>query len=456
MHSGHSKSFEKTPHRMPSNSSMGGWSKETYLSPKSQPRMPRRHPSPSPDRQQVPPKPRESDYSTENKSSASRKSSKSNKSILANSDLTTSSVLCLSSSEDEDDEEPVKKKPSVPAIPRESVTTYGEFEPEICTASAAQATKGRAVKRVDLHRQPSNSMKGGTMLRSPTIHHNPSMSSAGRSSYADRKIAPRRSSGIPTISEPNILSTNNFPVPGGGHPPLSAQEIRRRSRVIAVTRQEEDLLEAMRQRKGKVTPSLFNESRYSQHTDHSHPLPTSNPPPKNTHNLNHNHASGPDSDQGSMLFAPSRDSLNSTDVSFLRLSASIPSRTDEGAAHTDKDGLPSSQGAASDAEQKTINSYASPRASLVYSESSPSTSATSPLTPTLPIHRFSTLSTQSRPPSHPLPAVPSNDQHRHSRRRTDSSEAIVLGEETDDTKENDEFPIWALGWSNDQSVTTVH
>lgn len=239
---------------------------------------------------------------------------------------------------------------------------------------------------------------------------------------------------------------------------MSAKEIRRRSRVIAVTRQEEDLLEAMRLRKGKVTRSLFNESRYSQHTDHSHPLPTSNPLPKITHNLNDNHASGPDPDQGSMLFAQSRDSLNSTDVSFLCLSASIPSpsRTDEGAAHTDKDGLPSSQGTASDAEQKTINSYASPRTSLVYSESSPSTSATSPLTPTLPIHRFSTLSTQSQPPSHPPPAVPSNDQRRHSRRRTDSSEAIVLGEETDDTKENDEFPIWALGWSNDQSVTTVH
>lgn len=462
--SSYSKRSDGSPYRM----SSGGWSKETYLSPKSRPQVPQRPPgrlSPSPDRRPGLPRP---SHSADNKSFASKKSTKSSGSLLASSDLSTSSVLCLSSSDDEDDDDTPRNssKPSATPIPRESVTTYGDFEPEICTASAAQATQGRAVKRVDLHRQLSASMGGGTMLRSPTIHRNPSMSSAGRSSSAGRReVSQQRSSGIPTISEPNKLSTDRFPAPAGGNAVLSAKEISRRSRVISVTRQEETLLEAMRQRKGKVTPSLFHEARYSQNTTHSHPLPTSNPAAvvaaaaaKETTRTAATTNPPADSDQGGT--PPSRDSQYSAEMSFLRLSASIQSRTDEGAAHTDKDGHPSSssQGTASDAEQKTLNSRSSPRTSLGYTDSlpSPSTSGTSPLTPTLPIHRFSTLSTQSPPPNRPPPAVPTHDQRQHSRRRTDSSEAIVLGEEKSDTKEAEEFPIWALGWAHDQNLTTVH
>ena len=473
------RSYSQRSDGYPNRMSSGGWSKETYLSPRSRPQVPTgRRPSPSPERMAGS---AGSSHAADNKSFASKKSTKSSGSLLANSDLSTSSVLCLSSSEDEDEDDDDtprnSSKPSASRIPRESVTAYGDLEPEICTAAAAKPTQGRAVKRVDLQRQLSASMHGGTMLRSPTIHRNPSMSSVGRSSSAGCRGTPQRSSGIPTISEPSSkLSTDQFPAPAGGNAVLSAREISRRSRVIAVTRQEETLLEAMRQRKGKVTPSLFHEARYSQNTTHSHPLPTSNPAPAKetattttsntnttpsaTHTQNPSAALlGAESDQTGT--PPSRDSEYSAEMSFLRLSASIQSRTDEGAAHTDKDGHPSSssQGTASDAEQKTLNSSASPRTSLGYTESlpSPSTSGTSPLTPTLPIHRFSTLSTQSPPPTRPPPAVPTiHDQRRHSRRRTDSSEAIVLGEDKSDTKEAEEFPIWALGWTHDQNMTTVH
>ena len=445
-----SRSTAKIPQRMASNRSAGGWSKETYLSPKSQPRAARQDPSLSPDRWPAPPAVPESDTRTEVGSSMSKKSSKS---ALANSDLNTSSVLCLSSSEDEDDdhEEAVNDRAGVAHLMRDSFTTYGEVEPEICTASAAQATRGPAVRRLDVRQANARGAGPHTMLMSPSVHRNPSMSSAGRSSYVGRRGTSRRSSGIPTITEPDILTSDHFPVPGRGRATLSQREIKemnRRSRVISVTRQEQDLLEAMRLRKGKVTPSLFNESRFSQATN------ASQQPPLPTH-----HPQVPDTDQGSI--APSRDSLYSTDMSFLRLSASIPSyttattRTDQGAAHMDKDGL-HSQGSGSDAEQKTLNSSASPRTSLVYSESlpSPSTSGTSPLTPTLPIHRFSPLPTQ-HPPTQPLPAVPSQDQRRHSRRRTDSSEAIVLGEAPEESKETEEFPIWAYGWGHDQ-LAAVH
>lgn len=459
MHSSKAKS-DRGARRVSSNGSTGGWSKETYLSPKSQPRPARRRQSPPRDQWPAPPSLRETDTSSMSK--------KSSKSTLANSDLNISSVLCLSSSEDEDDhdEEPPNDRTGVSHLMRDSVTTYGEFEPEICTASAAQATKGPAVRRLDLRQAAAVKHRGPTMLMSPSIHRNDSTSTA-RSSYIGR----RAPGGIPTISEPDI--SDHFPAPGGNGrasaAPLENKQGNRRSRVIAVTRQEQSLLEAMRQRRGKVTPSLLNEARFSQNTITTH---RSNPNfTHHNHNDNNSHAN--DTDKESMLSAaPERDSLYSTDMSFLRLSASIPSyttattatndthnnqsRSDQGAAHLDKDSHPF-QGAASDAEQKTLNS---PRASLVYSESlpSPATSGASPLTPTLPIHRFSPLPSQhqhSPPTRRHLPTSAPNDQRRHSRRRTDSSEAIVLGEATEESaKDNDEFPIWALGWNHD--LAAVH
>ncbi|BAE57610.1 unnamed protein product [Aspergillus oryzae RIB40] len=214
---------------------------------------------------------------------------------------------------------------------------------------------------------------------------------------------------------------------------LQQSQQNRRSRVIAVTRQEEHLLEAMRQRKGKITPSLFHEARYQDSLE---------------------------PDRNSMLSVPSRDSFYGSDISFLRLSPGLPPnmlRKDQGANNFDKDGS-ISQGTASDAEQKTTNSSASPRVSLIYSESlpSPATSGASPLTPTLPIHRFSPLPSQKPPPRNPPPAIPSV-QRRHSRRRTDSSEAIVLGD-SEERKETDDFPIWALGWggNDNANLTAVH
>lgn len=195
---------------------------------------------------------------------------------------------------------------------------------------------------------------------------------------------------------------------------------------MAVTKQEEHLLEAMRQRKGKVTPSIFGNN-------------------------------APDPEQSSMLSVPSRDSFYNSDVSFLRLSSAAPPLP-AGPSASHSDNGHSSQGATSDAERKTINSAASPRASLAYTESLPSpttTSGASPLTPTLPIHRFSPLPSNKPPPRQPPPPVP-QDQRRHSRRRTDSSEAIVL-DEGDEEQPQEEFPIWAFGFENEnRGLTAVH
>lgn len=202
--------------------------------------------------------------------------------------------------------------------------------------------------------------------------------------------------------------------------PRELKEMNRRSRVIAVTRQEQDLLEAMRLRKGKVTPSMFNYQ-------------------------------SAEPDRNSVLSVPSRDSFCGSDTSFLRLSAAFPPfPTHQGASHMDKD----TQSSSSENEQKTGNSVAS----TGYSESlpSPSTAGASPLTPTLPIHRFSPLPSPKPHPRGPPPAIP-EDQKQHTRRRTDSSEAIMLNGGEPQSKHD--LPLWSFDfdWNHERnSVAAVH
>lgn len=351
------------------------------------------------------------------KNSVSKKSSKSN---LTNSNLLESSVLWLSSSEDEDDndeEEPVKSRPASRRL-RDSVTTYGDNEPEICTAETVRAARGHALT---VERPCSSRSREARQRSDRAQHQHPSVSPAGRSSNSGRKNQSRRSSGFPTISGPEAsLDEGN-----SSQQPLSppSHYSNRRSRIMAVTRQEESLLEAMRKRKGKITPSLFNELRWQ------------------------------DSDEASILSSQPRDSVYYQDMSFLRLSPGIPPHRpgDLGASYMEKEGSVS-QATASDAEQRTDTM--SPRVSLIYSDTvpSPSTSQPSPLTPTLPIHRFS-LSPPAQPPPYAPPPVP-DQPRRHSRRRTDSSGAIVLGD-GENSKDGEEFPIWALGWNKDGDLTIV-
>ncbi|PYH46884.1 uncharacterized protein BP01DRAFT_422276 [Aspergillus saccharolyticus JOP 1030-1] len=411
------RSTEQESRDISSNSSVSEWSRESYLSPKTC--LP----------------PRAYRASSAGRDGANLKNSmpkKTSKSTLRTVDLNHSSVLCLSSSEDEEEEEDEHQdytKGHSDASARNSVATYGEFEPEICTASAAHTTKG-TLRSVD---RPISGISRGSQYsqRSQSIRRNPSMSSAGRSSTATRKSQSRRSSGIPTISEPEIYYGNptvNYskPVPRTRSSMTAQKETNRRSRVIAVTRQEEHLLEAMRQRQGKITPSLFNEVRVSE------------------------------PDQGSMLSVPSRDSFYGTDMSFLRLSPGLSARSGQTGSSTDREGLVF-QSSSSDGEQKTVYSFPSPRTSLAYSESLPSpvTSGASPLTPTHPSYRLSTLPTQKPTPMRPAPAVP-KAQRRHSRRRTDSSEAIIL-EESNETPQSEDFPLWAIRWQNENgNMTAVH
>ncbi|KAJ5989892.1 hypothetical protein N7522_010099 [Penicillium canescens] len=371
------------------------------------------------------------------KSEKSSTSKKSNRSTLKDRDLQNSSVLCLSSSSEDEDEQitPTEPKRSGKKNYRDSVATFDDDEPEIFTASTAKAATATTPTSRRFDRQPSTgSLKSQPEKIQPApahrkaSHSSTGKSSTGKSSQTTRRTTQtRRSSGVPTIEADLLAQFPQQPL----RSPAELKELNRRSRVIAVTRQEQDLLEAMRVRKGKVTPSLFN------------------------------YGNLPEADRRSILSGPSRDSFCGSDTSFLRLSNVFPpfnTPSVKGAAHLDKDGTPS-QSSGSDTEQKTGNSVASPGFSANYSESlpSPATSGASPLTPTLPIHRFSPLPSPKPPPRGPPPAIP-EDQKRHSRRRTDSSEAIML-EESCDPKRNQGLPLWSFNFDWDQEragIATVH
>ena len=63
------------------------------------------------------------------------------------------------------------------------------------------------------------------------------------------------------------------------------------------------------------------------------------------------------------------------------------------------------------------------------------------------------------PPSHALPALPDeNESRQHSRRRTDSSDAIVLEEsETGKLSNPPVYPLWAVKWGQDpEEVALAH
>ncbi|KAI9367389.1 hypothetical protein BJX61DRAFT_528610 [Aspergillus egyptiacus] len=350
-------------------------------------------------------------------------SKKSSKNTLKSADLNTSSVLCLSSSEDEADEEPpFRPRLKAGKNKRDSVSTYGDFDAEICTAAAAQATRVtlRSVER------PSSSNTQTSRSSSKLIQ-------ARRDLAANDNSRSRPSSGIPAILEPDFLHSDPIfdqnKVPPRT-PSLSQKEINRRSRLMAVTRQEERLLEVMRQRHGKVTPSLFNEAV--------------------------------EPDRRSLLTASTRDSFYFTDdTSFLRLSPGLPSPGFARAQEKEKAPSPRLR-PRPDTAGKSTTSLDSRPTSTVSAQSLPSpatstTSGSSPLTPTLPTYRYSPLPIQKPPPPGPPPPVPEL-QRQHSRRRTDSSGAIALDDADEQkTTGSSEFPVWALGWNTERSsITAVH
>ncbi|KGO73305.1 hypothetical protein PITC_086040 [Penicillium italicum] len=398
--------------------------KETYLSPAS---------APDSNRGRGLNTSQESWKTNESKSKSEKSplTKKSSKNTLKNKDLRNTSMLCLSSSsEDEDDEDQTpttESKRNKNKSRRDSVATYDEYEPQVNTASIDHATTATAVRRFD--RALSTSTRGShqTEMSLPVPVPRPrkaSESSNGKSSQkTGRTTQTRRSSGVSTIPDELLAQFPQQPL----RTPAELKELNRRSRMIAVTRQEQDLLEAVRIRKGKVTPSLLN-------------------------------AVG--ADRRSLASGPSQDSFCGSDTSFLRLSNVFPPfdvRSEKGATQH-KDGTPS-QSSGSDNERKPRSKISSSGFNADYSESlpSPSTSGASPITPILPIHRFSPLPSPKPPPRGPPPAIP-EDQKQHTRRRTESSEANLM-DDVGGLKHNNGLPLWSFDfdWNRESAnIASVH
>lgn len=313
------------------------------------------------------------------------------------SNLNESSVLCLSSDDEEEGEENGMSKSENRTFMRDSIATFDDGE--ICTAKAAVAAS----------RRPS--------IRSVRPNATPQPKSSAQSSPQSLEFhLPRRSSQRSQTS----------------------QTADRRSRFLAVTKQEEHFLENLRRNKGAVPPSFFSDNDSIASTDTS----------------------------------AARQSLtgyNPESSSFLRLSVGGPptKRSPRSNTGTNEEQTGSRRGGGGGGgsdygDQNTDRSTASPRISLVHSDAmpSPSTGLTSPRTPTSmsAAQRFS-LQSPHPPPSYSPPPVP--DQNRHSRTRTDSSSALVFNGGNDNNNNNGEtgkeiesahdLPIWALGWNQEIS-----
>ncbi|PGG99065.1 hypothetical protein AJ79_08699 [Helicocarpus griseus UAMH5409] len=452
-------------------------------------------------------------------------SRKSSRTTLNKSDLNEASVLCLSSSEDEAEEEEMVevKKPVQKRVIRDSIATFDEGGSEIFTAKAIAASRGPSVTKIRNTALPPLRTSRPKERLHTALSREPSTSSSMRSSNY------RPSSGIPTISEPesppplpSSSSTTNAPTFDFQLPTSrqrrndyqSAPATNRRSRVIAVTRQEERFLELIRQQQGNVpgedAPTTSNESRT--------PIPFTDLPKK---------PSNPDQQ-------PNSTPAGNPDTSFLALSPGLPPphskthpvnypvATDPSTNETDSHSSHSHHALSVSDCGGDHNSNPSPRVSLVHSDTipspSPSASWASPRTPTHSQynqhHRFGGLGSgsgsgngssagsqpQSRngnhnhhklaimhahplssyPPTSALPSLPpstspplspgaSGESKRHSRSRTDSSSAMVFGDGTEESKgvadgsagagagPGGDLPIWGLGWGTETpGLAVVH
>ncbi|EEH09195.1 predicted protein [Histoplasma capsulatum G186AR] len=354
-----------------------------------------------------------------------RLSRKSSKLTLNKSDLNESSVLCLSSSEDEADEEEVEAhKPFQRHVIRDSIGTIDEGASEIFIAKAVSAPRSSSVPRVR-----------NTSLPPPRISRDRSSSSNVRyPSY-------RPSNGIHTISEPDSApaprpftsasttanlnsSPFDFQLPVS-RPPNSIKSINRRSRVIAVTRQEEQLLEVIRQRGGNMPPNfplvdLPNTAASIAHTMPKHTTSTTSSSSNTTTITTTTHAFRK-SPSPSTNRPPSSQYEGESigDTSFLALSPDFApphAKHPDGTSSAGSDSSRSHHALSVSDSGGDHHSDPSPRVSFVHSDTfpSPSTSWVAPSSPTQ--RQYSHQQQQQRQDQHPQEIANPNGGNRSSSR----------------------------------------
>ncbi|ODH47965.1 hypothetical protein GX48_05897 [Paracoccidioides brasiliensis] len=437
-------------------------------------------------------------------------SRKSSKTALNRSDLNEASVLCLSSSEDESEEGELGG--NTPArrgfIIRDSIATFDEEGSEICTATAkavAAARGGPVVSRIRSANFRSPRASEATEPYPQSLSRNRSNSSILRSQNY------RPSNGIPTISEPEEpaappssapattttnTSTFDFQLPhpqprprtreGSTH--QSPPPTNRRSRFIAVTRQEEQFLEAIRRQHGNIPPSFSITDTSTPRTSNT----ITNPPRKSPsssrdHSPSTNKSKAAAANTSFLALSPelpqarsNRDSLHVYPTTTASTSASATTESGErslshhhtlsvsdGDRHSNpspcislmqSDTLPSSSKSWASPRTPTVKQYTHPRQQQHQQQQKQHNPTPRTLMHAQPLSSYpissslvlSTLSARSRSHSHsrspsppplsvsaaaagsssgsaPAPVTP-DETKRHSRSRTDSSDAMAFGD----------------------------
>ncbi|KAM5488650.1 hypothetical protein MaudMau93_004185 [Microsporum audouinii] len=359
---------------------------------------------------------------------------KSSRAILNSSNLNESSVLCLSSSEDESEDEP-----SGHTRLRDSINTIDEGF-QICTAKTATATSRPSIKRV----RSSSKKRVARGVASTARSQNGDSSRPSSLHPSTASVTESNCSSTPALPEWLPASPPKLPRIQTQFSPVDSQLSQpgnRRSRVIAVTRQEEYLLELIRRNKG-VTPQPFSPDGSAS-----------------THTREWAKAVAVQLNRRS-------NSSYSSDTSFLRLSPalpptphqkkvprSIPTPTTAGDAASARS-VP--QSAFSDTSFHTgLQSPPLPKISLTNSTvsfPSPPSGQSSPFTPpAIPLKHRRHSSRLSHAPS--MPSV-----RESLRNRANTSALYDDNDEVEkDIQTNPDLPIWALGWNSDATgVAIVH
>ena len=363
---------------------------------------------------------------------ATLKSRKSKGNVFDNVDLNKNSVLCLSSSEDEFEEEEsdLEIGHTIPGIRDSLVIGPMDSDVEIGTAHAVKT------KRPNLETEASKRKNRNRVshLSDPSLITMKVLESQQSFLSDETKSQPRTQ----VVSSANSMVDNTMQERTSTYfdtASTMSQKTESLSRLMTVTAQEESLLEAMRSKASSMRLRIMAEAMRS--------------------------ASVRDSAQSSSsVDAPQRPKVNANDASFLHLSGgSIPtsaafttSSSPSGTCdfHTSKES--SNRGSGStDPDMPKLDNLA--RSSLP-SSSGDDTPPTPTDAPTADASSRKTSSTTKR-----YSSLPTGYQ-RHSQNRTGSSDVIVLdtlGDSSSGQYQESGYLSWAFnGFSDRASLAAVH
>lgn len=371
-------------------------------------------------------------------------------SSLESSNLQEQSVLHLSSSDDEGEDEEVPPMPSLRASLASAYTGVSS-EVEFGTAKAAKPSFP-LMANIRGH-PPGRSSKPLTQIRSRhPVPVEPVIPDRRSSHRISSQVGENRSSMAPSAAsrEMSVPEDESITFPMGvekvsqsSRQSLASSQSglsRRRSRIMHVTRQEEKLLENMRQKRATMRQSILPEATQSNTDDNSV----------------HEHRP-----------RTSGAGVGDAERSFLRLSTQSMMPPRPSTAEGNGVDLPGSMEGTTFGRLTPIVNHTFPdRTSLVFSSDgalpSPSTSQSraSPVTPTLPLAADDRRSGAPSNRNSVVTFAPPTHRYSHLRGRTNSSHVIMLDAFDGDAKsqqigvqEQEDFPLWDY---QDYGDTIVH